>query len=148
MSSCAFDFSVRNSDFYTHVGGYARTQADFIVFFQYLNHEDYIAYLPYGPEVEPSEENQGVFLEEISESLRSFLPKHCIALRYDLNWESHWCKTDDFDEEGRWVGLPKKEFQEIKLNYGTCCHNLLCFSSFHHIGQLTSMVPRRRRIAI
>lgn len=124
MNSCAFDYSVRNSDLYTHVGGYAHTQADFIMFFQYLNHEDYIAYLPYGPEVEPSEENQGVFLEELSESLRSYLPKHCIALRYDLNWESHWCKADDFDEEGRWIGLPKKEFQEIKLNYGTCCHNL------------------------
>ena len=124
MNSCAFDYSVRNSDLYTHVGGYAYTQADFIIFFQYLNREDYIAYLPYGPEIEPSEENQGVFLEELSESLRSFLPKHCIALRYDLNWESHWCKSDDFDETGRWIGLPQKEFQEIKLNYGTCCHNL------------------------
>lgn len=29
-----------------------------------------------------------------------------------------------FDEEGRWIGLPGKESQEIKLNYGTCCHNL------------------------
>lgn len=124
INSYAFDYSVRNSDLYTHVGGYAHTQADFIMFFQYLNHEDYIAYLPYGPEIEPSEENQGVFLEELSESLRSFLPKHCIALRYDLNWESHWCKADDFDEAGRWIGLPRKEFQEIKLNYGTCCHNL------------------------
>lgn len=124
MSSCAFDYSMRNSELYTHVGGYTYTQADFIMFFQYLNREDYIAYLPYGPEIEPSEENQGIFLEELSESLRSFLPKHCIALRYDLNWESHWCKADDFDEEGRWIGLPGKESQEIKLNYGTCCHNL------------------------
>lgn len=31
------------------------------MFFQYLNREDYIAYLPYGPEIEPSEENQGIF---------------------------------------------------------------------------------------
>lgn len=112
MSSCAFNYSVRNSDLYTHVGGYAHTQADFIMFFQYLNREDYIAYLPYGPEIEPSEENQGTFLEELSESLRSFLPKHCIALRYDLNWESHWCKADDFDEAGRWVGLPQKSFKK------------------------------------
>lgn len=51
------------------------TQADFIMFFQYLNREDYIAYLPYGPEIEPSEENQGIFLEELSESLR-LSPKH------------------------------------------------------------------------
>ena len=124
MSSKAYDFSVRNSDLYVHVGGYAHTQADFIMFYQYLNHEDYIAYLPYGPETEPSEENQGRFLEELSETLRSYIPRHCVALRYDLNWKSHWCKADDFDAEGHWIGLPGKEFQEIQLNFGTACHNL------------------------
>ena len=56
MDSRAFDFSVRNSEIYTNVGGYAHTQGDFITFFQYLNTEDYIAYFPYGPEIEPSEE--------------------------------------------------------------------------------------------
>ena len=80
--------------------------------------------MPYGPEVEPSENNQGAFLEELSEILKSYLPKNCIALRYDLNWESHWCKEEDFDEDGTWIGLPKSEFQEIKLNYGTCNRNL------------------------
>lgn len=124
MSSRAFEFSVRNSEIYTGVGGYSCTNADFIMFFQYLNHEDYIAYIPYGPETEPSEANQGEFLEELSEELRSFLPKHCIAMRYDLNWESHWCKEEDFDADGNWMGLPKKEFQEIKLNFGTINHNL------------------------
>lgn len=106
------------------VGGYSRTNADFIVFYQYLNQEDYIAYVPYGPEIEPSEENQGAFLEELSEALRPYLPKRCIALCYDLNWESHWCKQEDFDSEGNWIGLPKKEFQELQLNFGTVCHPL------------------------
>lgn len=124
LNSCAFDFAVRNSELYTDVGGFSYTRADFILFFQYLNAEDYVAYIPYGPEVEPSEANQGCFLEELSETLRSYLPPHCIALRYDLNWESHWCKKEDYDSEGNWRGLPKKEFQEIKLNYGTCTHNL------------------------
>ncbi|MDD3038284.1 peptidoglycan bridge formation glycyltransferase FemA/FemB family protein [Bacteroides sp.] len=124
MDSRAFEFSVYNSDIYSNVGGYAHTMADFIMFFQYLNKEDYIAYFPYGPEIEPSKENHGRFLEELSESLRSYLPKHCVALRYDLNWESHWCKEEDFDEEGNWVGLPDKEFQEFKLNYGTAEWNL------------------------
>ena len=124
MDSRAFDFSVRNSEIYTNVGGYAHTQGDFITFFQYLNTEDYIAYFPYGPEIEPSEENHGRFLEELSESLRSYLPKHCVALRYDLNWESHWCKTENFDTKGNWLGLPDKEFQEFKLNYGTAEWNL------------------------
>lgn len=124
MNSRAFEFSVRNSDIYDGVGGFSYTHADFIMFFQYLNAEDYIAYIPYGPEIEPSEEHQGAFLEELSESLRSYLPKHCVALRYDLNWESHWCKKEDFDDDGNWKGLPAKEFQELKLNFGTCEHNL------------------------
>ena len=124
LHSCAYEFQVRNRDIYDGVGGYSTTNADFIMFFQYLNREDYIAYVPYGPEIEPSESNQGRFLEELSEGLRSYLPKNCIALRYDLNWESHWCKEDDFDEQGNWLGLPQKEFQEIKLNIGTCTHNL------------------------
>lgn len=124
VDSGAFEFKVRNSDLYLNVGGYSYTQADFLMFFQHLNAEDYIAYLPYGPEVEPSEENQGRFLEELSEIVRSYLPKGCIALRYDLNWESHWNKEGDFDENGVWKGLPEKTFQEFQLNYGTCNWNL------------------------
>ena len=62
------------------------------MFAQYCSSDEYVAYLPYGPEIEPSEENQGRFLEELSECLRSYLPKGCLAIRYDLNWQSHWCK--------------------------------------------------------
>lgn len=124
LFSSAYEFKVRNRDIYEGVGGFSCTNADFILFFQYLNQEDYLAYVPYGSEVEPSENNQGAFLEELSEILKSYLPKNCIALRYDLNWESHWCKEEDFDEDGTWIGLPKSEFQEIKLNYGTCNRNL------------------------
>lgn len=60
MHSCAFEYSVRNSDLYDGVGGFSRTNADFIMFYQYLNNEDYV---PYGPEIEPSEDRQGEFLE-------------------------------------------------------------------------------------
>lgn len=59
LHSCAYEFQVRNRDIYDGVGGYSMTNADFIMFFQYLNREDYIAYVPYGPEIEPSESNQG-----------------------------------------------------------------------------------------
>ncbi|MFV0545389.1 MAG: lipid II:glycine glycyltransferase FemX [Bacteroides sp.] len=119
INSKAFEFKVRNSDLYVNVGGYSCTQSDILMFFQYLNSEDCIAYLPYGPEVEPSEENQGAFLEELSESLRSYLPKNCITLRYDLNWESHWSKEDDFDEDGLWKGEPEQHIQEFRFNFGT-----------------------------
>lgn len=124
MRSSAFEFSVKNRNIYDGVGGFARTNADFIMFYQQLNAEDYVAYVPYGPEVEPSESKQGRFLEELSEMLKSYLPKHSIALRYDLNWESHWCKKEDFNGEGNWTGGPKKEFQELKINLDTCNHNL------------------------
>lgn len=63
MHSCAFEYSVRNSDLYDSVGGFSRTNADFIMFYQYLNNEDYVAYVQYGPEIEPSEDRQGEFLE-------------------------------------------------------------------------------------
>lgn len=124
IESKAFELKVRNSDLYANVGGYSYTQGDFIMFLQYLNKEEYIGYIPYGPEVEPSEENQGTFLEELSESLRSHLPNSCITLRYDLNWESHWCKEDNFDENGIWIGGPEKTFQEFQLNFDTHNWNL------------------------
>ena len=79
MRSKAFEFSVRNSDLYTDVGGWSRTNADLLMFAQYCSSDEYVAYLPYGPEIEPSEENQGRFLEELSECLRSYLPKGCLA---------------------------------------------------------------------
>lgn len=63
MHSCAFEYSVRNSDSYDGVGGFSRTNADFIMFYQYFNNEDHVAYVPYGPEIEPSEDRQGEFLE-------------------------------------------------------------------------------------
>ncbi len=89
MHSCAFEYSVRDSDLYDGTVGFSRTNADFIMFYQHLNNEDYVAYVPYSPKIEPSEDRQGEFLEELSETLKSYLPKNCVTLRYDLNWESH-----------------------------------------------------------
>lgn len=51
MHFCALEYSVRDSDLYDGVGGFSRTNADFIMFYQYLNNEDYVAYVPYGPEI-------------------------------------------------------------------------------------------------
>ena len=60
LHSCAYESKVRNREIYDGVGGYSTTNADFITFFQYVNSEDYIAYVPYGPEIEPSESNHSV----------------------------------------------------------------------------------------
>jgi len=124
LESMAFDFKVRNRDIYSQVGGYACTDADFLVVQQPLNSRQSLAYVPYGPEIEPSGENQGVFLEELSEIIRSYLPKGCIGVRYDLNWRSHWCDADHYDEQGIWNKAPDKQFQEFQLNYNTINWNL------------------------
>lgn len=85
IQSDAFEFKVRNSDLYSNVGGYAYTNADFIVLYQRLNADECIAYIPYGPEIEPSEENQGNFLEELSEMsafvLTKILHRHTLRLK-------------------------------------------------------------------
>lgn len=49
MRSKAFEFSVRNSDLYTDVGGWSRTNADLLMFAQYCSSDEYVAYLPYVP---------------------------------------------------------------------------------------------------
>jgi len=124
VQSLAFDFTVRNKELYNNVGGFSCSQADFLMFVQYLNRDKYIVYLPYGPELEPSEEHQGEFIEELSESLKSYLPEGCVMIRYDLNWRSHWSSPDNYDENGIWMGAPEKNFQEFRLNYNTHYWNL------------------------
>lgn len=124
LTSKAFDFKVKSRELYTNVGGYSYTNADLLLLQKPLNSDYCMAYVPYGPETEPSEENQGNFLEELSEVLRSYLPKNCIAIRYDLNWRSHWCNKDNYDEQGVWIGPPEKQYQEFQLNYGTVNWNL------------------------
>lgn len=113
LATKAFDFKVKNRDIYAGVGGYSSTDADLLVVERPVGRDNCIAYVPYGPEIEPSEENQGRFLEELSEVMRPYLPKNCIAVRYDLNWRSHW--------EGE---TPEKKFQEFNLNYNTVQWNL------------------------
>jgi len=125
VESRAFEFKAPNRELYVGVGGYSCTRADLAIFLQYLGRRDCVAYVPYGPEIEPSEENQGLFLEELSEILRSYVPRECIALRYDLNWRSHWCEQSDYASDGSWLGLPDKRYQEYQLNFNTVRGNLV-----------------------
>lgn len=115
LATKAFDFRVRNRDIYAGVGGYSSTYADLLLVERPLDSQNSIAYVPYGPEIEPSEEKQGNFLEELSEVMRSYLSKNCIAIRYDLNWRSHWCDEKD----GSLTDIPAKNFQEFNMNYNT-----------------------------
>lgn len=116
----AFNFRAKMSDLYTHSQTDAYFKDDLLVVIQPIDTEHCIAYVPYGPEVEPSDENQGYFLEQLSESLRTFLPPKCIMIRYDLPWQSLWAKDEScYDSHGNWLNLPDKNIQEIRLNYST-----------------------------
>ncbi len=99
--------------------------SDVLVVLRQLDQNHSIAYVPYGPELEPSDEFSGVFLEELSECLRSQLPGDCIMIRYDLAWESFWAKDEEaFTPEGIWLGPPALRLQELRFNFDTRNHNL------------------------
>ncbi|MGP1446435.1 MAG: hypothetical protein ACTTKO_02735 [Candidatus Limimorpha sp.] len=89
-SPIAIDFKSRESDLFANVEYDRYIYSDFLVIVRHLSSDMSVAYVPYGPELEPDEQYQGVFLEEISECIRPFLPKTCILIRYDLSWESCW----------------------------------------------------------
>ncbi len=99
--------------------------SDLLVTFQRISNHNYIAYIPYGPELEPEEGDRGTFLEELSECLRPFLPKGCVAIRYDLFWESFWANEDDrYSSDGWWLGPPDVAMQELRFNFNTINWNL------------------------
>ncbi|SEG60356.1 lipid II:glycine glycyltransferase FemX [Sphingobacterium lactis] len=121
----AFNFRVKSTDLFADGKEETYIIGDLLIILQYLDTDHCIAYVPYGPEIEPDSENQGYFLEQLSESLRHFLPKSCIMIRYDLSWESQWAKEDDcYDIHGNWIGVPEKRIQELRLNYSTENWNL------------------------
>jgi hypothetical protein len=95
---------------------------DLLVLIRYIDKRCCFAYVPYGPKLEPRFENHGVFLEELSEALRPYLPKNCVFIRYDLMWENQWAEEDEFfDDRGNWLGPPPAHTQELRLNFNT--HN-------------------------
>lgn len=120
LDTTAIDFKVKKNEISEESGNNCNINGDVLVIIRRIDRNNSIAYVPYGPEIEPEEQKQGIFLEELSEVLRSFLPKDCILVRYDLAWESYWAKEPDyFDTEGKWLGPPKNPVQEIRFNYNT-----------------------------
>jgi lipid II:glycine glycyltransferase (peptidoglycan interpeptide bridge formation enzyme) len=121
---CAFDITTDTHLENNAVAG-ANIHDDILVLIRRLDKYHSIAYVPYGPLIEPREEEQGSFLEELSENLRQFLPEDCFTLRYDLHWQSHWAKDENhFDENGIWKGRPDKNNQEFRFNFNTKEWNL------------------------
>jgi lipid II:glycine glycyltransferase (peptidoglycan interpeptide bridge formation enzyme) len=116
----AINFTSNKSGLYGLTDERSTIISDVLIVLQQIDRHHSVAYVPYGPELEPADEFQGMFLEELSESLRSLLPKECILIRYDLCWESWWAKERDyFDENGIWKGEPDSPAQEFRFNYNT-----------------------------
>jgi lipid II:glycine glycyltransferase (peptidoglycan interpeptide bridge formation enzyme) len=122
----AFDLSLGRSEAFsgTRFGKHER-EGDVLITLRAIGGGRYMAYVPFGPEQLPDEERRGIWLEEISEQLRDFLPDDCLFIRYDLCWESPWAKEDDFfTEEGVWLGAPDAYVQEMRMNFDTRHFNL------------------------
>lgn len=125
VESKAFDIKVDSEDVYREPKSHKPVIDDILVLLPEIDSEHKIGYVPYGPTLKPSDENQGLFLEELSESLRPHLPDECLMLRYDLLWESLWAKDNsNYKENGEWIGPPSKVNQEIRLNFNTNNWNL------------------------
>lgn len=125
LDSIALNYKSKKSSIYHEVTKDATIHSDILVILQRLNSNRSIAYVPYGPELEPEEDFQGAFLEELSESLRSYLPKDCLMVRYDLGWESFWAKEQALVGAGELeIAEPSIKSQEIRLNINTHNWNL------------------------
>ncbi|HPF01237.1 MAG TPA: peptidoglycan bridge formation glycyltransferase FemA/FemB family protein [Bacteroidales bacterium] len=108
----AVHYSSRASDLFGPVSYEKYINSDLLVIIKRVMPGYSMAYVPYGPELEPSAENQGAFLEELAECMRSFLPKNCINIRFDLCWESYWSDGESLSE-------PSINAQELRFNINT-----------------------------
>ena len=121
----ALSFSSNKSSLYHRIERDGSIRSDLLVIIKQLNRYDSIAYVPYGPELEPDNEFQGVFLEELSECMRPFLPEHCFMIRYDLCWEVFWARDSSrADEQNGLWSAPSVKAQEIRFNINTQHWNL------------------------
>lgn len=125
QKSIALNFKSQKRSLFNGVLSESHIKSDLLVIIQQINNNACVAYVPYGPELEPDNEYQGVFLEELSECIRSYLPKNCFLIRYDLCWEVFWAKENGFsDLQGNLIGEPSVKSQEMRLNFSTNNWNL------------------------
>lgn len=118
LTCMAFDFKVNSKSIFPESDGGMIT-GDILVLITNIDRYHSYAYVPYGPELEPGENVQGIFLEELSEVIRPFLPKNCIMIRYDLSWQSYWAKEPEYYDDKKWLGPPQNSIQEIRFNFNT-----------------------------
>ena len=120
-----FELTISKNLLFSTASSSEKVVEDLLILIKYVNDDTCIAYVPYGPKLEPSFENQGLFLEYLSESIKPYLPSNCIFIRYDLIWENQWAVEEEyFDDSGNWLGPPPNQTQEFRMNFGTTNWNL------------------------
>lgn len=120
-----FELTISKDLLYSTANSLEKKSEDLLVLIKYIDHINCFAYIPYGPKLEPTFENQGLFLEQLSESIRPHLPPNCVFIRYDLIWENQWAIEDEyFDHNGNWIGPPPNKTQEYRVNFNTVNWNL------------------------
>ncbi|MEZ5106291.1 MAG: peptidoglycan bridge formation glycyltransferase FemA/FemB family protein [Draconibacterium sp.] len=120
-----FELNVSKDLLFNSSASLEKKSDDLLVLIKYLDQQNCFAYVPYGPKLEPIPENQGLFLEQLSETIKPCLPVNCIFIRYDLIWQSQWAKEDEyFDDSGNWKGPPESQTQEFRVNFKTANWNL------------------------
>ena len=131
---------------------------DLLIILRQLGDQATMAYVPYGPGLDPGEENQGRFLEELAETIRPHLPDNCLLIRFDLSWRSPWFYDENrYTEDGNWMGPPQAYIQEMRLNFNTMggklrkaptdilpSHTLFIDLEKNHEKLLASMHPKTR----
>jgi lipid II:glycine glycyltransferase (peptidoglycan interpeptide bridge formation enzyme) len=119
------DFPAHDNLFQTTFWGeFKRTQAQYPLYFRIetdglffpfmvlvrtSSAEITYGYAPKAPFIAIPEGTRGVFLEELSIALHSFLPKKTVCIRYDLIWK------EDSPEQAQL----RPELKELRMNFGT-----------------------------
>lgn len=120
-----FELTISKDLLFSEANSQEKKGEDILILIKYISSNACFAYVPYGPKLEPAFENQGLFLEQLSETIKPKLPENCIFIRYDLTWENQWATEEAyFDNAGNWIGPPPNRIQEYRLNFSTVNWNL------------------------
>lgn len=82
------------------------------------------AYVPKGPNMPVDETLRGIFLENLAEALRSFLPLDLVCIRFDTIFDSPYTDEQYWTSTGQWKGAPRDSIRELRMNFGTQKRNL------------------------
>ncbi|MCF7889506.1 MAG: hypothetical protein K9L78_05240, partial [Victivallales bacterium] len=91
---------------------------DFLMIIVPIADNKFMAYIPFAANMFPDNIDYGKSIEAFSEKLRNYLPKKCIFIRHELNWEIPWAYDPSYyDSENNWLGRPEVRLMEMRMNF-------------------------------